>query len=58
VLSNTPHPLDPRNRYEPKPVVLTVRAGAPAGPDDPCRLSRPENARGFTLTESYFAGRA
>jgi urea carboxylase-associated protein 2 len=58
VLSNTPHPLDPSTRYAPKPVTLTVRAGAPAGPDDPCRRSRPENVRGFTLTESYFAGRA
>ena len=58
VLSNTPHPLDPSTSYAPKPVTLTVRAGAPAGPDDLCRLSRPENARGFTLTESYFAGRA
>jgi urea carboxylase-associated protein 2 len=57
VLSNTPHPLDPNKSYAPKPVALTVRAGAPAGPQDPCRLSRPENARGFTLTESYFAGR-
>lgn len=58
VLSNTPHPLDPSTRYAPKPVALAIRAGAPAGHDDPCRLSRPENERGFTLTESYFAGRS
>jgi uncharacterized protein len=58
VLSNTPHPLDPSTTYAPRPVLLTIRAGAPAGPNDPCRLSRPENARGFALTESYFAGRA
>lgn len=58
VLSNTPHPLDPSTTYAPKPVMLTLRAGAPAGPNDACRLSRPENARGFSLTESYFAGRA
>jgi urea carboxylase-associated protein 2 len=58
VLSNTPHPLDPAARYAPKPVALTIRTGAPASATDPCRLSRPENARGFTLTESYFAGRA
>lgn len=57
VLSNTPHPLDPSARYAPKPVALTIRSGAPAGAGDPCRSSRPENARGFTLTESYFAGR-
>jgi urea carboxylase-associated protein 2 len=58
VLSNTPHPLDPSTTYAPKPVALSIRTGAPAGENDACRLSRPENARGFTLTESYFAGRA
>lgn len=58
VLSNTPHPLDPGRVYAPKPVSLGIRAGAPAGREDACRLSRPENARGFALTESYFAGRA
>ncbi|HEY6079318.1 MAG TPA: hypothetical protein VIW29_10970, partial [Polyangiaceae bacterium] len=58
VLSNTPHPLDPRTSYAPKPVALTIRAGAPASASDPCRLSRPENGRGFSLTEAYFAGRA
>lgn len=55
VLSNTPHPLDPSPTYSPKPVDLEVRSGAPAGPDDPCRRSRPENERGFKLTELYFA---
>jgi uncharacterized protein len=55
VLSNTPHPLDSRPEYAPPPVLLEVRSGEPAGPEDPCRLSRPENQRGFVLTESYFA---
>jgi hypothetical protein len=54
VLSNTPHPLDPKPKYAPKPVAIEVRSGAPAGSDDPCRLSRPENDRGFRLTEAYF----
>jgi hypothetical protein len=27
---------------------------APMMDDDPCRLSRPENARGFINTERYF----
>ena len=27
----------------------------PPAPDDPCRLSRPENERGFILTERYFS---
>jgi uncharacterized protein len=55
ILSNTPHPLDPGQQYAPPPVALEVRAGAPAGSDDACRTSRPENQRGFTLTEAYFA---
>lgn len=54
VLSNTPHPLDPSPTYAPKPVSLQLFAGQPAGPEDPCRLSRPENERGFRLTEAYF----
>ncbi len=58
VLSNTPHPLDPSTTYAPKPVAIGIRSGAPGGKEDPCRLSRPENGRGFELTESYYAGRA
>lgn len=53
VLSNTPHPLDPATTYAPKPVSLAITAGTPAGPDDECRKKRPENARGFELTEDY-----
>lgn len=54
VLQSCPHPLDPNQEYQPKPVQLTVRTVAPPGPDDYCRNSRPENGRGFTLTERYF----
>jgi urea carboxylase-associated protein 2 len=50
ILSNTPHPLDPATSYRPGPVALSARTGSPAGVDDPCRLSRPENGRGFALT--------
>jgi hypothetical protein len=35
-----------------------IRDGAPherPGPRDPCRLSRPENQRGFALTAAYLA---
>jgi urea carboxylase-associated protein 2 len=53
VLSNTPHPLDPVTTYAPKPVSLAIVTGSPAGPDDECRNKRPENARGFELTEDY-----
>jgi urea carboxylase-associated protein 2 len=53
VLSNTPHPLDPVTRYRPGPVALAARPGPAAAADDPCRLSRPENGRGFALTAQY-----
>jgi urea carboxylase-associated protein 2 len=54
VLNTCPHPLAPNPTYAPKPVQLAIRRANPPGPDDPCRLSRPENGRGFTLTERYF----
>jgi hypothetical protein len=55
VLSNTPHPLDPGTSYAPPPIELVVSDGPPAPEDDRCRLSRPENGRGFKLTEAYAA---
>lgn len=57
VLTNTPHPLDPRTTYAPPDVALSLFEGPSPGADDPCRLSRPENARGFALTEAYVAER-
>jgi hypothetical protein len=54
ILNTCQHPLDPNPRYDPKPVALSIRRVGAAGPDDPCRLSCPENGRGFTLTERYF----
>jgi urea carboxylase-associated protein 2 len=53
VLTNTPHPLDPAKAYAPGAVALAARSGPPAPVDDPCRLSRPENGRGFALTAQY-----
>jgi len=53
VLSNTPHPLDPAASYAPPAVEIAVGPAAPPAHDDPCRLSRPENERGFALTEAY-----
>jgi uncharacterized protein YcgI (DUF1989 family) len=52
ILNTCSHPLA---AYEPKPVHLAVRPVAPPAEDDACRLSRPENGRGFILTERYFA---
>ena len=54
ILNTCQHPLDPNPKYEPKPVKLEIRRVAAPAADDPCRLSRPENARGFTITERYF----
>lgn len=54
ILNTCQHPLDPNPNYVPKPVQLAIRSVAPADRDDPCRISRAENGRGFTLTERYF----
>jgi urea carboxylase-associated protein 2 len=56
VLTTCQHPLDPSPSYAPRPVKLEILAGAPPGPDDPCRRSRPENERGFANTERMFRG--
>jgi len=54
ILNTCQHPLDPNPKYQPKPVQLSIRRVAAPAADDPCRTSRPENGRGFTLTERYF----
>lgn len=54
ILNSCPHPLDPNPKYEPKPAGLTVKRVPSPTSDDPCRVSRPENGRGFILTERYF----
>lgn len=53
VINTCQHPLDPSPVYAPKPVQLAVMRVPPPAPDDPCRLSRPENERGYILTERY-----
>ena len=59
VLNSCPHPMHPGGQYPIKPVRMTVwRSGYGGGPDDPCRLSRPENDRGFRNTIAYFAQQA
>jgi urea carboxylase-associated protein 2 len=55
VLTAVPHPLDPAPIYSPKPIKVELWHADPPAEDDPCRLSRPENARGFTRTEQLFA---
>ena len=54
ILNTCQHPLDPNPRYEPKPIQLFVRKVPAPDANDVCRMSRPENGRGFVLTERYF----
>jgi urea carboxylase-associated protein 2 len=54
VLNTCVHPMDSSPVYAPKPVHLAVWTSPPPEPDDFCRKSRPENERGFILTERYF----
>jgi urea carboxylase-associated protein 2 len=54
ILNTCQHPLDPNPKYDPKPVHLSIRNQPAPGKDDLCRISRPENERGFILTERYF----
>jgi len=54
VLNTCQHPMDPSPAYQPRPVHLAIRRTPPPAVDDLCRVSRPENGRGFILTERYF----
>lgn len=54
ILSALQHPLDPNPQYAPKPLRLSLNKVPAPGLDDVCRRSRPENERGFILTERYF----
>jgi urea carboxylase-associated protein 2 len=58
VLSNTPHHFDPATTYAPPAVELAIRPVSAPGPDDACRVSRPENGRGYQRTEALFAAGA
>jgi urea carboxylase-associated protein 2 len=53
VLNTCPHPLDPNPEWTPKPIDLTLYRADPVAEDDPCRLSCPENGRGFANTAIY-----
>ncbi len=54
ILNTCQHPMEPSPAYARRPVKLTVKRVELAGPDDLCRNFRPENDRGFALTERYF----
>lgn len=50
-----PHPLDPALTYPRKPVRFEILHGDPAEADDACRMSRPENTRGFDNNRIFHA---
>ena len=51
-----PHPLNPAPEYPRNPVRYEVFDGPAAADDDACRLSRPENVRGFENNRIFHAG--
>lgn len=54
ILDTCQHSLDPGTRYNPGTIHLSIQKVEPVGADDLCRISRPENGRGFINTERYF----
>lgn len=54
VLSTCPHRLDPSPEYSPADIQIECWRSGTAGKDDVCRLSMPENGRGFINTERYY----
>ena len=57
VLMHTcPHPLDASPEYPRKPIAYALGVAPPVAEDDPCRLSREENGRGFMNNALYLLG--
>ncbi len=56
LLHTCPHPLNPATVYARKPVAFEILAGVEIASDDPCRLSSPENGRGFENNRLFHAG--
>jgi len=54
ILNTCVHPLDTSPHYAPQPVQLTVWSSPPPNEQDVCRVSCPENTRGFEITRRYF----
>lgn len=51
-----PHPLDRTAQYPRKPIRYALSLSPPVAEDDLCRMSRPENQRGFENTALYNLG--
>jgi urea carboxylase-associated protein 2 len=53
IMTAVPHPMDPSPVYAPRSLKLELIAADPAVAEH-CRLSRPENGRGFINTERLY----
>lgn len=56
LLHTCPHPLNPAAAYPRHPVLVELSAGEAAAADDACRLSAPENGRGFENNRIFHIG--
>lgn len=56
LLHTCPHPLDPSPTYPRHPVRYEIAEGPPADEADACRLSAPENGRGFENNRIHHIG--
>lgn len=53
LISSNHHAMEAGGTYSPKPIHVAVKRVPEPAADDPCRISRPENGRGFEITERY-----
>ena len=56
LLHTCPHPLSNAATYPKKPIAILLTKAAPVAADDVCKMSRPENQRGFANNELYYFG--
>lgn len=56
MLHTCPHPLSKAVSYPKKPIAILLEKAAPVAEDDFCKMSRPENQRGFANNELYYLG--
>ena len=56
VLHTCPHPLNGAAEYPRRPIGYRLGLAAPVADDDPCRVSRVENGRGFMNNTLYALG--
>ncbi|MGB3383256.1 MAG: urea amidolyase associated protein UAAP1 [Marinomonas sp.] len=56
ILHTCPHPLSNAASYPKKPISILLEKAQPVADDDFCKMSRPENQRGFANNELYYLG--